>query len=102
MAIKGIGPETADSMLLYAFDKAVFVVDAYTCRIMARHGLIGPDDDYHQVRDLFEGSLPNDTKLFNEFHALLVALGKKHCKTKPKCNNCPLESLPHDIDPFGF
>ena len=98
LSIKGIGAETADSILLYAFDKLVFVVDTYTCRILGRHGLIALGADYEQVRDFFETSLPADTGLYNEFHALLVRVGKEFCKPKPRCENCPLRSLPHDLD----
>ena len=102
LSIKGIGPETADSIVLYAYDKCVFVVDAYTCRIMARHLLLEAGTDYEQTREFFQGNLENDTTLFNEFHALLVRVGKEFCKPKAKCQNCPLENLPHDLDPEQF
>jgi endonuclease-3 related protein len=72
LAVKGIGHETADSILLYAFDRPIFVVDAYTARVAVRHGLIEPDADYEQLRDLFQSNLPQDVQLFNEYHALLV------------------------------
>ena len=98
LAIKGIGPETADSILLYALDRAVFVVDAYTARIAFRHGLIEPDADYEQLRELFQSNLPQDTQLFNEYHALLVKVGKEFCKPKAQCPGCPLEKLPHTLD----
>jgi endonuclease-3 related protein len=98
LAVKGIGPETADSILLYAFERAVFVVDTYTARIACRHGLIEPDVDYEQLRELFQSNLPQDTCLFNEYHALLVRLGKEFCKPKAKCPPCPLEKLPHSLD----
>jgi endonuclease-3 related protein len=98
LAIKGIGHETADSILLYAFNRAVFVVDAYTARVAFRHGLIEPDSDYEQLRELFQSHLPSDTKLFNEYHALLVRVGKEFCKPKARCPGCPLEKLPHTID----
>ena len=98
LAIKGIGPETADSILLYAFDRETFVVDAYTARVAVRHGLLEPRADYEQLRELFQSNLPADTKLFNEFHALLVKVGKEFCKPKPKCRNCPLEKLPHRLE----
>ncbi len=98
LAIKGIGRETADSILLYAFDREIFVVDAYTARIAVRHGLIEPDADYEQLRELFQSNLTQDTKLFNEFHALLVRVGKEFCKPKPNCTHCPLNKLPHTID----
>ncbi len=98
LAIKGIGPETADSILLYAFKRTTFVVDAYTARIAARHGLIEPGADYEQLRELFQSNLPQDTQLFNEYHALLVKLGKEFCRPKARCPGCPLEKLPHELD----
>lgn len=105
LSIKGIGRETADSILLYALDRPIFVVDAYTARIAFRHGLIEPEADYEQLRELFRSNLPQstgclaaDTKLFNEYHALLVRAGKEFCKPKARCSNCPLEKLPHTID----
>ena len=98
LAVKGIGPETADSILLYAFDIPVFVVDTYTARIAVRHELIEPSADYEQLQYLFQSNLPQDTKLFNEFHALLVRAGKEFCKPNAKCDNCPLRNLPHTLD----
>jgi endonuclease-3 related protein len=98
LAIKGIGYETADSILLYAFERPVFVVDAYTARIAFRHHLIEPDADYEQLRELFQSNLPEDVRLFNEYHALLVRAGKEFCKPKAKCFGCPLEKLPHCLD----
>ncbi len=91
--INGIGPETADSILLYALEKPVFVIDAYTKRIMQRHGLVSERAAYHEMQDLFHENLPKDTKLFNEYHALFVKLGKDYCKTKPRCEGCPLEGV---------
>ncbi|MCB1195016.1 endonuclease III domain-containing protein [bacterium] len=91
LALHGIGPETADSILLYALDKPVFVVDAYTRRIFGRHGLINPYAGYETIRSLFEENLENDAYLFNEYHALIVAVGKRHCGTVPKCEGCPLQ-----------
>ncbi|MCK4999427.1 MAG: hypothetical protein KAS23_07825, partial [Anaerohalosphaera sp.] len=102
LAIKGIGAETADSILLYAYNREVFVVDTYTCRIFFRHLLIEPEGGYEQVRYFFESSLPDDSDLFNEYHALLVQAGKEYCKPKAKCNGCPLEKLPHEIDPLAY
>lgn len=102
LSIKGIGAETADSILLYAFGRNVFVVDAYTCRIFVRHLMIEPDAGYEQIREYFESSLPGDTDLFNEYHALLVQLGKEYCKPKAKCHGCPLETLPHETDPLAY
>ncbi|MEN6425793.1 MAG: endonuclease III domain-containing protein [Phycisphaerales bacterium] len=99
LAISGIGPETADSILLYALNRPIFVVDTYTARVMVRHGLIAPDGlDYHQLQDLFTSNLEPDVVLFNEFHALLVMTGKDYCKPRPKCDPCPLAPLPHTID----
>jgi endonuclease-3 related protein len=91
LAVKGIGPETADSILLYAAEKPVFVVDAYTHRILSRHGLIFEDAGYHEIQELFTTRLPEDVSLYNESHALLVRLGKELCKKgKPLCERCPL------------
>jgi len=94
LAVNGIGPETADSILLYAGGLPIFVVDAYTHRIFARHGWIGFDADYHQIQDHIQSSLPEDARLYNEYHALLVYAGKHFCnKSKPKCNECPLREM---------
>jgi endonuclease-3 related protein len=102
LAVKGIGRETADSILLYAFNRPVFVVDAYTARITIRHRLIEPDADYEQLRYLFESNLPEDIQLFNEYHALLVRTGKDFCRPKARCPACPLEKLPHNIEIENF
>ena len=98
LAVKGIGPETADSILLYAFDREVFVVDAYTARVAVRHGLVEADCDYHSLQDLFQSGLMADVKLFNEFHALIVRVGKEFCRPKARCDSCPLQQLPHNIE----
>ena len=98
LGINGIGRETADSILLYAFGRAVFVIDAYTYRIAVRHQLIEPECDYEQMRSLFEDNLRDDVKLFNEFHALIVRTGKEFCRPKARCENCPLVKLPHRIE----
>ncbi len=90
LAVPGIGPETADSILLYAGDVPTFVVDAYTRRILNRHGLIRPDATYDQVQALFMTALPPDAALYNEYHALLVAVGKDFCRPIPRCAGCPL------------
>ncbi len=91
LAVHGIGPETADSILLYAASHPVFVVDAYTKRILLRHGLVGEKAGYEEIRQLFEGNLPRDAKLYNEYHALLVNVGKNWCRSqKPLCDQCPL------------
>lgn len=92
LTVKGIGPETADSIILYAAGKPVFVVDAYTCRILARHDLLFEEAGYFDVQEMFTAALPGDAALFNEYHALLVRLGKEFCKkSKPLCQGCPLE-----------
>ncbi|MDA8162392.1 MAG: endonuclease III domain-containing protein [Desulfobacteraceae bacterium] len=92
--VKGIGPETADSIILYAGGLPTFVVDAYTIRALLRHDLIGQDAEYEEVRSIFMDHLPVDPALFNEFHALWVALGKTYCKkTGPKCDACPLTGV---------
>ena len=91
LSVKGIGPETADSILLYALNKPVFVVDAYTRRIFSRHGLIQEKADYAEVQDIFMRNLKDSVRMFNEYHALLVKLGKDYCrKQDPKCGICPL------------
>jgi len=92
LAVRGIGPETADSILLYAGKHATFVVDAYTHRILSRHGITTGKPDYEAVRALFEQSLPRDAHTYNEFHALLVNVGKNWCRPRePRCSECPLE-----------
>lgn len=91
--IHGIGPETADDILLYACDKPVFVVDAYTRRILRRHGLVEGDIGYEALRGYFERYLDANLALFQEFHALIVYTGKDFCRTKPHCEGCPLEPL---------
>jgi len=93
LGLKGIGPETADSILLYAFNKPVFVVDAYTKRIFSRLGFCDGKCSYTELQELFHKNLPKKVKLFNEYHALLVELGKNYCTKKPKCKNCLLNKL---------
>ncbi|MBN2111957.1 endonuclease [Candidatus Woesearchaeota archaeon] len=93
LKVKGIGPETADSILLYAFSKPVFVVDAYTKRIFSRIGMCKSKCDYGELQDLFHKSLPKKAKLFNECHALIVELAKRNCTKKPECGNCPIRKL---------
>jgi endonuclease-3 related protein len=93
LAVNGIGPETADSILLYAGNKPLFVVDAYTKRVFSRHGIVSSDASYDQVQRLFMGGLPRDARLYNEYHALIVRLGKERCKkSRPRCEGCPLEA----------
>ncbi len=94
LGVSGIGPETADSILLYAGGKPIFVVDAYTRRILLRHGLATEDMTYQDLQDLFMKYLPPESTLFNEYHALLVAVGKKFCRPrKPLCSACPLKGV---------
>jgi len=89
LSVNGIGYETCDSILLYAGEKPIFVVDAYTFRLCKRYEIIN-SRNYEEVRKFFENNLPKNVKLFKEFHALIVALGKNYCKTKPLCKECPL------------
>jgi len=93
LAVSGIGPETADSILLYAAGYPVFVIDAYTRRILARHDLVKGDETYENLQEFFMQNLSPDPVLFNEYHALLVRLGKFFCKPKPRCAQCPLKKL---------
>lgn len=95
LSVNGVGPETADSILLYAAGIPFFVCDAYTRRILHRHGLCAPDADYHALQDIFHRALPDrDPSLYNEFHALFVAIGKDFCRPRaPRCDTCPLGSL---------
>ncbi len=89
--IKGVGPETADAILLYALHRPVFVVDEYTRRIFSRHGMAPQEIDYHELQSLFTDALPEDVKMFREYHAYIVSVAKKWCKRhKPDCLNCPL------------
>ena len=93
LTVKGVGPETADSIVLYAAGLPSFVVDTYTHRILSRHGWIQPEADYHQLKEHFESQLPDDVPLYNEFHALLVRVGHHHCRKTPNCEGCPLAEL---------
>lgn len=93
LGIKGIGPETADSILLYAGNFPIFVVDAYTRRLLSCHNLIDQQANYSSIQSYFMDNLPRDVKLFNEFHALIVQLGKEICRPKPNCAICPLREL---------
>ena len=93
LKINGIGPETADSILLYAGGKPVFVVDAYTKKILLRHNLISKSAGYSEIQALFMENLEKDVRMFNEYHALLVYVGKYFCKRIPGCENCPMRGL---------
>lgn len=92
LSCRGVGPETADAILLYAGELPSFVVDAYTFRVLGRHGLVPAGMDYHGLRDMFMQCLPRQVSMYNEYHALLVRLGKERCKKGvPLCAGCPLE-----------
>jgi endonuclease-3 related protein len=93
LAVDGIGRETADSIVLYAAGRPVFVVDAYTRRIFARLGLLGGDESYDAIQRFFMDRLPRNTPLYNDFHAQIVRLGKDVCRPRPRCESCPLETL---------
>ena len=95
LQVKGVGPETADSILLYGLKKPIFVIDAYTKRILARHGIISEKGSYDETQRLFMDHLPHEERLFNEYHALIVRVGKTLCKKNPKCGICPLNRIAH-------
>ncbi|BAN69147.1 endonuclease III domain-containing protein [endosymbiont of unidentified scaly snail isolate Monju] len=90
LAVNGIGPETADDILLYALDRPVFVIDAYTRRLLVRHGLAKGTEDYETLRAGFERALPADVALFKEYHALIVEHAKQACRRRPRCDDCAL------------
>ncbi len=90
LSINGVGPETADSILLYALNRPQFVVDAYTHRIFSRLELADSNDSYHQLQSLFMKNLPREIPLYNDYHAQLVELGKRFCRKKPICDPCPV------------
>ncbi len=93
LSVNGVGPETADDILLYAFKRPVFVIDAYTRRIFSRLALLDHDSGYETLRHHFEDGLkkqPHRVALFNEYHALIVAHAKEHCRVRPQCRVCPL------------
>ncbi len=90
LSIKGVGPETADCILLYVMGRPVFVVDSYTRRILSRHGLCSEKASYHEIQKLFHDALDPDAEVFSEFHALLVACAKLFCRPVPQCGGCPL------------
>jgi endonuclease-3 related protein len=97
LSVNGVGPETADSILLYALDKPVFVVDAYTRRFLRRHNLIDEKIDYHGIQKMFTEALPSDVELFNEYHALIVRLGKDVCRPSARCETCPLNRIHYAV-----
>lgn len=90
LGVYGVGPETADSILLYALGRTSFVIDAYTLRIGRRHGLFDEQTQYHEARRWFMDRLGPDEALYNEYHALLVWIGNRFCKPTPRCGSCPL------------
>jgi endonuclease-3 related protein len=90
LGISGIGEETADSMLLYAGGRPVFVIDAYTRRILTRHGIIDGKPTYGDIQCLFMNHVPRDAGLYNQYHAMIVETGKRYCRTEPRCGDCPL------------
>lgn len=94
LTVKGIGPETADSILLYALHQPTFVVDAYTYRVLSRHHLAPEDASYDELQALFMDHLPADVPRYQEFHALLVKVGKDFCRPRPRCPSCPLHEWP--------
>lgn len=98
LGVTGIGPETADSILLYAGGKPTFVVDAYTRRVFHRHTFLPRDASYDETKALFERHLPVDVPLYNEYHALIVNVGKEFCRPRPRCRGCPLEGHPHRVE----
>jgi len=100
LEINGVGPETADSIILYAGNLPTFVVDTYTLRVFSRHGWVEPEMDYHSLKEFFESQLERDAALYNEYHALLVRLGKDYCKKQPRCEGCPLESYLPEGGPY--
>jgi endonuclease III related protein len=94
LSVQGIGPETADSILLYGGNHPIFVVDAYTHRVFSRHNLLADESDYDSIQEYFMDRLPADSSLFNEYHALIVRLGKEFCKkSRPLCEQCPLNGV---------
>jgi len=101
LSIHGIGPETADSIILYAANKPIFVIDAYTRRIISRIGLAPNSDSYSAYQALFMDNLPADARLFNEYHALLVCLAKNICRPQPLCQQCCLNDICHFSHPQG-
>uniref|UniRef100_A0A7C3V9T1 Endonuclease III domain-containing protein n=1 Tax=Desulfobacca acetoxidans TaxID=60893 RepID=A0A7C3V9T1_9BACT len=94
LELHGIGPETADSILLYALHKPTFVVDAYTFRVLSRHHLVQDPCSYEDLRQIFMDNLPPEVPLYQEYHALLVRVGKEFCRPQPRCAGCPLENWP--------
>ncbi len=93
LSVKGVGFETADSILLYGLQKLIFVVDQYTYRVLTRHHLVPEESDYNALQEFMMLHLPEDLALYNEYHALLVKVGNEFCKPKPRCEKCPLNGV---------
>lgn len=91
LSLNGIGPETADTILLYALEKPSFVVDKYTYRLLNRHGLVPEHTTYQEMQELMVNNIEVNTGIYNEFHALIVKVGKNHCRNRALCEGCPLE-----------
>jgi endonuclease-3 related protein len=101
LRIPGLGPETVDAILLYGANRPVFVADAYARRVLARHRVLAAGAPYERARAFLEAHLPSDPALFNEYHALLVEVGKRHCRATPRCERCPLRFDLHGRAPAG-
>ena len=97
LKINGIGPETADCILLYALDKPVFVIDRYTYRLLYRHDMIEKETDYTEMQKIFLDNIERNTELYGEFHALIVKVGKKHCRKRANCDGCPIDFDSHKL-----
>jgi len=91
LEVNGIGQETADSILVYALDKPIFVVDAYTRRVMFRHRYLSENESYEEIQRIFMRHLPKSVGLYNDYHAQLVEIGKRYCRKSPRCEICPLQ-----------
>jgi len=96
LGVHGVGPETADSILLYALGREAFVIDAYTRRVLSRHGMSDAKEKYDSMRERFERATKGRNRLarMNELHARIVELAKRHCRPKPRCEGCPLAGWP--------
>lgn len=101
LSVNGVGPETADSILLYAAGKPTFVVDTYTHRVFLRHGLVEADIGYEGLKEFCEDHVSEDVAHYNEYHALLVRVGHEFCKPRPKCDDCPLKQFLPAGGPLG-
>ena len=99
LTVNGIGPETADSIVLYGAQRPVFVIDAYTARVLKRHAWIDFEAGYAEMQQLFHSQLAEDVERFNEYHALIVRIGKDYCRSRPRCEGCPLQPLLPEAGP---